>query len=278
MKVELVQMAGRDGDTAYNLQRTLAAIADCAPDSDLLVFAETQLCGFPNAANVRQLAEPRDGPSVQALLRAVRERDVAVLVGMLEADGGQVYNSSLLITPQGVALHYRKTHLWPDERDLVTAGDRFATVEWRGRRIGLLICYDIEFPETARALASLGAELILLCNGNMDPYGPVHRNALIARAQENQVFALMVNRVGTGEGGLVFAGGSAVVDPFGQVLCEAGRDECRLAIGLDFQRLQAARQHYDYLADCRLGLPGERLEHPDGRRELLLPRGRFAPL
>ena len=144
MKIELMQLAGRDGDTAYNLQRTLAAIADCAPDSDLLVFAETQLCGFPNAANVRQLAEPRDGPSVQALLRAVRERDVAVLVGMLEADGGQVYNSSLLITPQGVALHYRKTHLWPDERDLVTAGDRFATVEWRGRRIGLLICWDAE--------------------------------------------------------------------------------------------------------------------------------------
>lgn len=51
----------------------------------------------------------------------------------------------------------------------MTAGDRFATVEWRGMRIGLLICYDIEFPETARALASLGAELILLCNGNMDP-------------------------------------------------------------------------------------------------------------
>ncbi|AYC33887.1 carbon-nitrogen hydrolase [Pseudomonas cavernae] len=271
MKVELVQLAGRDGDSAYNLERTLQAIASCAADSDLLVFPETQLCGFPHAGNVRQLAEPLDGPSVQAVRAAARERDVAVVVGMLEADGGEVYNSSLLISPEGVALRYRKTHLWPDERGLVRPGDRFATVEWRGVRIGLLICYDIEFPENARALAELGAELIVVCNGNMDPYGPVHRNALLARAQENQLFALMVNRVGPGDDGLVFAGGSAVVDPFGQVLCEAGRSECRLLASLDLQQRQAARQVYDYLADRRLPLAGERVVHADGRRELLLP-------
>lgn len=271
MKVELFQLAGRDGDTPYNLERTLQAIASCAADSDLLVFPETGLCGFPSAGSVARIAEPLDGPSMQAVQRAARERDVAAVVGLIENDAGSFYNSSLLITPEGIALRYRKTHLWPDERSLVVPGDRHATVVWRGVRIGLLICYDIEFPENARALGELGAELIVVCNGNMDPYGPVHRTALLARAQENQLYALMVNRVGNGADGLVFAGGSAVVDPFGQLLCESGRDECRLSLTLDLARVGAARAYYHYLADRRLPLQGESREQADGRRELLLP-------
>ncbi len=271
MKVELVQLAGRDGDTAYNLERTLEAIAGCAPGTELVVFPETQLMGFPRADNIAAVAEPLDGPSLQAVQRAAREKDVAVLVGLLERADGTVYNTSALVTPDGVALHYRKTHLWPTERGLVTPGDRYATALWKGVRIGILICYDIELPETARALAQLGAELILVTNGNMDPYGPVHRTAIMARAQENQAFALMVNRVGEGDDDLVFAGGSAAVDPFGRLIFEAGREPCRQVVELDFRLLQKARADYQYLADRRLILPGERIEHADGRRELLIP-------
>jgi (R)-amidase len=93
----------------------------------------------------------------------------------------------------------------------------------------------------------------------MDPYGPVHRTAIMARAMENQAFAVMVNRVGSGDDGLVFAGGSAVVDPFGQVLCEAGREECRQIVQLDFAQVQAARRDYRYLDDRRLQLNAELL-------------------
>jgi len=117
----------------------------------------------------------------------------------------------------------------------------------------------------------LGVDLIIVSNGNMDPYGPVHRTAIMARAQENQAFALMVNRVGPGDGGLLFAGGSAVVDPHGRVLFEAGREPCRQQVELDLDQLQLARRDYDYLKDRRLQLPGTRIEHPDGRRELLIP-------
>lgn len=177
----------------------------------------------------------------------------------------------LLITPEGIALRYRKTHLWASDRGVFTAGDRYATALWKGIRVGILICFDIEFPESARALGQLGAELILVTNGNMDPYGPTHRTAIMARAQENQAFAVMVNRVGEGDDGLVFAGGSAVVDPFGQLLCEAGRDECRQIVELDLERLETARRDYRYLDERRLQLPGERIEHADDRRELLIP-------
>ena len=271
MKIELVQLGGRDGDTAYNLERTLQAIATCAVDTDLLIFPETQLMGFASAQQLAEVAEPLNGPSVQAVLRAAREQNVAVVVGMAENDSGILYNTSLLITPQGIALHYRKTHLWPSERGLFQPGDRYATALWKGVRVGLLICYDIELPESARALGQLGVELILVTNGNMDPYGPVHRTAIMARAQENQAFAVMVNRVGDGEEGLVFAGGSSVIDPFGRTLFEAGREECRQVVALDLDLLRTARLDYDYLSDRRLLLKGEQLEHGDGRRELLIP-------
>ena len=271
MKLELVQMAGHDGDTAYNLQLILEAIAACQADSDILVFPESLITGFPSPHNIASLAEPLHGPSLRAIQQAARERDIAVVVGLTEEDQGRYYNTSVLVTPEGIALSYRKTHLWVGEGELVQAGDRYTTVQWRGVRIGLLICYDCEFPESARALAELGAELLLITDGNMQPYGPVHRTAVMARAQENQVFAAMVNRVGPGIDDLTFAGGSLVADPFGQVLFEAGQEACRHSLRLDLARIASARRYYDYHADRRFGLPGERIEHADGRRELLIP-------
>lgn len=271
MKVELIQLAGRDGDTAYNLARTLEAIAACAADTDLVVFPETQLMGFPTADNIAALAEPLTGPSVQAIVQAARQQRIAVTLGVAENDNGRFYNTTLLITPEGIALRYRKTHLWASDRGIFEPGDRYATALYQGVRIGLLICFDIEFPESARALGQLGAELILVTNGNMDPYGPVHRTAIMARAMENQAFAVMVNRVGSGDDGLVFAGGSAAVDPFGQLLCEAGREACRQIVHLDFAQVQAARRDYRYLDDRRLLLHAEPCDYPDGRRELLIP-------
>ena len=270
MKIELVQLPGRDGDIAYNLSRTLNAIATCAGDTDLLVFPETHLSGFVGGAQLAQLAEPLHGATLQTVLQAVRQREVAVVVGFAEVHQGRFYNTSVLVTPEGIALQYRKTHLWPSERSDFSPGDRFTTVLWRGVRVGLLICYDIELPETSRALAQLGAELVIVSNGNMDPYGPVHRTAIMARAQENQLFAVMVNRVGAGDDDLVFAGGSMAVDPFGRVLFEAGRDEVRHVVELDLDQLKAARRDYDYLKDRRLMLSGEQIEHSDGRRELLI--------
>lgn len=99
MKVELVQIAGRDGDTAHNLERALAAIADCAADTELVVFPETHLTGFPSEDNIAALAEPLDGPTVSAVQRVARERNVSVAIGIAEADAGRYYNTTLLIAP-----------------------------------------------------------------------------------------------------------------------------------------------------------------------------------
>jgi (R)-amidase len=87
---------------------------------------------------------------------------------------------------------------------------------------------------------------------------------------ENQAYAVMVNRVGAGDGDLVFAGGSAVVDPYGQILCEAGREPCTMQMEIDMSRVTQARKDYSYLAERRFELPGQLIEHPDGLRELLI--------
>ncbi|KVC55290.1 carbon-nitrogen hydrolase family protein [Burkholderia pseudomultivorans] len=271
LKLDIVQLAGRDGDTRYNLQRTLDAIAACAPGTDIVMFPEAQLTGFLDPSNLAECAEPLDGPSVTAVAAAARERDVAVVVGLIENDGGRFYNTTVFVTPDGIALRYRKTHLWVTEHGVVLPGDRYATVEWRGVRIGLLICYDSEFPESGRALAELGAQLILVTDGNMEPYRYVHRTSVSARAMENQVFAVVANRVGESTHDVVFAGGSLAVDPFGNLLFETGAVESRHAVELDFDQLAAARAVYDYRKDQRLRVHGERIEHPDGRRELLIP-------
>ncbi|WP_462381402.1 carbon-nitrogen hydrolase family protein [Pseudomonas sp. Marseille-QA0892] len=268
MKIELVQLAGRDGDVAWNTERTLEAIRDCARDTDLLLFPETQLSGFPTEANVGQVAQAIDGPAVASVLEALKARRVSAVLGMAEADAGRYYNTTLLLTPDGIKGRYRKTHLWASDRGVFTPGDHFVTVPFMGARIGLLICYDIEFPETARALAHLGADVLLVTNGNMDPYGPVHRAAIMSRAIENQAFAVMVNRVGEGDGGLTFAGGSAAVDPFGRMLCEAGRDPQTLTVELDLALLQDVRRDYRYLQERRIVLPGEVEECADGSRTL----------
>lgn len=177
MKVELAQLAGRDKDTAYNLERALAAIAACAADTQLIVFPETHLMGFPSADTVAQIAEPLDGPTVSAVLAAARERNIAVVIGMAESNNGRFYNTTLLITPEGIALKYRKTHLWASDRGVFEPGDRYATCEWNGVRVGLLICYDIEFRIRPRT----GATGCRIADRDQRQHGPVrpdspHRN------------------------------------------------------------------------------------------------------
>lgn len=256
MKIQLSQIPAEDGVTASNLQRVLAAIHGADAHTDLIVFPETCLMGFPTEQEVRGIAEPDDGPTLSAVKQAVKQHGVSVAVGFAESDAGHCYNTTVLIDPEGIVLKYRKTHLWGTDVGVFTPGDQLGTALWKGCRVGILICFDIEFPETARALAAQGAELLIVTNGNMDPYGPVHRSLMIARALENQVFAVMSNRCGTGSG-LVFAGESMVVGPTGQVLAALGRDECSVSVEIDMLEVQRSRRDYAYLQLRRLPLLGK---------------------
>mgnify|MGYP000875152437 CR=1 FL=1 len=273
MQVELAQLALIDGDVEHNTRKVIETIgrADRAGGTQLIVFPETTLVGFPTRESVADAAQSLDGPALTRVRKAAREAGVATAVGLAERDGAQFYNTTVLIDAAGdIVLRYRKTHLWASDVGVFTPGDRFTSCVWNGVTVGMLICYDIEFPETARAVAALDADLLIVTNGNMDPFGPVHRRAIVARAMENQMFALMVNRCGTGDDDLTFPGESALVDPFGDIVAAAGADETVLRAQLDLTRLEASREHYSYLHDARVPLGLASSVAADGSRSLVI--------
>ncbi|MCG5074326.1 carbon-nitrogen hydrolase family protein [Paraburkholderia tagetis] len=269
MQIELAQIPLVDGVVAPNLARTLDAIGKRRALTDLMVFPEATLTGFPTRENVRDVAETLSGPSLTAVRDAARNANVAVAVGLAERDGERFYNTTVLIDERGeIALRYRKTHLWATDVGVFTPGDRFEVCEFKGMTVGLLICYDIEFPETARALGMLGAEMLVVTNGNMDPFGPVHRRAIVARAMENQMFAALVNRIGNGDDNLTFPGESALISPFGDVLAELENEDAVLPVTVDRALLAQSREHYSYLHDARVALNLADENDAQGRRSL----------
>ncbi|MDR5823017.1 carbon-nitrogen hydrolase family protein [Caballeronia sp. LZ043] len=273
MQVELAQLQLIDGDLAHNTRKVVQTIsnADTSGGTKLIVFPETTLSGFPVRENVAQLAQALDGPALTAVRDAARQRRVAAAVGFTEREGARLHNTTVLIDERGeIALRYRKTHLWASDIGIYTPGDRFSTCMWNGLTVGLLICYDIEFPETARAIGALDADLLLVTNGNMDPFGPVHRRAIAARAMENQMFALMVNRCGSGDEALTFPGLSALIDPFGETVVELGGAETVTKTDIDLKRLEASREHYNYHHDARVALGLTAVQEADGTRSLLI--------
>ena len=216
-----------------------------AQGADLLVCPEMSLTGYGiGAARVQALAEPADGPLAQAVGRMAQRHGLAVVYGYPERHGtNRPFNAVQAIGPDGVALaHYRKTHLFGDmDRHQFSPGDRAPAVfEWRGWRLGLLICYDVEFPETVRLLALQGADAVLVPTANMRAFDEVPQLLVPARACENRLYLAYANACGE-EPGLVYGGLSTLAAPDGGVLARAGRDEALLMTRLERGVLQAAR-------------------------------------
>ena len=256
MRIALLQCAPGAPDTAAGLGRLDAAAARAAAaEAALLVTPEMFLTGYAiGAYAVQRLAEPADGPAARAAAAIARRHGVALLYGWPErCDDGAVYNAVQLLGADGTALAgYRKTHLFGDlDRAQFGAGDRLSpVVELGGFRLGLAICYDIEFPEVARALALAGAEAILVPTANMTPFESVARRLVPARAEESTVFVAYANYVGR-ESGFEYCGLSCVVAPDGSDLARAGTGEELLVAELERGRLDAARAQLGYLRDRR---------------------------
>jgi len=240
----------------FAFDRLEAAARDAAGQgADLLVGPEMLLSGYNiGAAAVRAAAEPLDGPSAARIAAIAASAGIAVLYGYPElgADGA-VYNAARLIGRDGrPLLNQRKTHLYGglDRALFAPGGGDFPLAEVGGLRCGVLICYDVEFPELVRRHALAGADAVLVPTALMEPYDVVATTVVPARAFENGLFVAYANRCGR-EGELTYCGLSTVAGPDGAVLARAGRDEALLIADLDPARLSAVRAAGTHLADRR---------------------------
>jgi predicted amidohydrolase len=240
------------------------ALEAAAAGARLLVAPEAFTSGYA-VPGVADLAQPADGRWGQEIAAIAAEAGLAILYGFPERDGSHVYNSAVLVDCDGrVLTRHRKCHLYGDvDLSTYTPGSSLdALVEVDGIRVGIVICYDVEFPETVRAMALAGADLVAVPTALMRPYEVVARTLVPARAYENQVYVAYANRSGS-EGDLVYCGESCVVGPDGADLARAGSGDELLLAEIDPARLAVSRADNTHLGDRRPELYGS-LTEPGG--------------
>ncbi|GIX06855.1 MAG: amidohydrolase [Candidatus Poribacteria bacterium] len=243
VRAAAVQMDVRWGEIKANLDRVLQHLEEAVQGgAELVVFPECALSGYCFEGleeSAPYALRAGDGP-LQAFAERCAQLGVTGVVGFLEREGEQQYNSALLARPDGSWAVYRKTHLPTLGIDrFVARGDRLPVFSVPFGRMGILICYDVRFPEAPRVLGLSGAEVIALPTNW--PVGAESSPDFItrARAWENRVWIVAANRVGV-ERGRRFIGRSQIVTPSGEVLQEApGDKETILIADLD---LRTARQ------------------------------------
>ena len=262
-KIACAQIDCRIGDVASNRAKIIDRIREAAEQGAKLVIlpeCATNGYAFESLEEAAEVAEPLDGPTASAIARVCEETGTYAIVGFIEKDGSRYFNAAMVTGPEGIRGSYRKVHMPYIGADrFLTPGDKpFEVFDLSIGRVGVLICYDMSFPEASRALKLLGAELIALPT-NWPP--GARRNpdfALNGRALENHINFAATNRVGL-ERGWPFIGRSKVVDFNGDTLAEAdGEAEQMIVVEIDFQQANnnkivnvAGAYEIDRIADRR---------------------------
>jgi 5-aminopentanamidase len=266
-RVAVCQLGLAVGEVEANRAAARGAIEEAAElGARLVVLPELTPSGyvFEDAAQARALAERADGRTGREWGGLARRHDLVVVGGFCELDDdGLVRNSSMLVDRDGIRAVYRKAHLWGDELDwFVPGAARPPVVDTSVGRVGLLVCYDVEFPEWVRAAALAGTEVLAVATNWPDEPRPAgERPALVvnvqAAAYANRVFAAVADRCGT-ERGVSWVGGSVIAGPDGYPLAgplvsdEPGLlvADCDLALARD----KATGPRNDIHADRRADL------------------------
>lgn len=221
MKVGIYQFTPEFGEKEKNLQKIETVLS--RTDADLVVLPELSTTGyqFISQDEADGLCEPiPDGPTIDRFIKICQQKKMFLVAGMAEKHEWMVYNSAVLLGPDGFIGSYRKVHLFFEEKQWFQPGDQgFPVFDIGKARIGLMICFDWIFPEAARSLTLQGADI--LCHP-VNLVLPYCQEAMITRSIENGVFTITSNRVGSeargGRDRLSFTGGSQVTDPRGRLL------------------------------------------------------------
>ncbi|MBL8023438.1 MAG: acyltransferase [Elusimicrobia bacterium] len=231
MRIAVVQTHPERGQALKNMERARALMVPTF--AEIYVLPELAFSGynFSTGEEIARLAEPLSGPTAAFWTEFCRTRKTHVVYGFPEQVGNKLSNSAALVGPSGVVGVYRKIHLFGREKIFFSPGEEgFAVWDIAGLRVGLLICFDWYFPESARTLALAGADILLHPSNLVLPHCPT---AMVTRCLENKVFAATSDRVGTeagGDGPLTFIGQSQIVSPRGELLARLGGQEESVAV------------------------------------------------
>jgi deaminated glutathione amidase len=250
-----------------NVEAALGLAYRCvdATGAALVVAPETVTTGFApglDAADLWGLVGPIPGPLTEGAQEFAAERGVLVVWPTYEAGPTRdvVYNAAAVIGPDGDVLGtYRKTHLFPGERQWATPGDDVLVVPTPHGRLGSVICFDGDFPELVRIEAGLGAEVVVRPSAFLRA-ADIWELTTRARAYDNHVYVVAPNAVGVDPGGFVYFGNSLIVGPTGEVLARGTSQPgwVSATIGVDPMATispgSSVRQGFDHLAERNLGL------------------------
>lgn len=255
MKAALAQLESAIGDKAKNLKKLEKAVASTR--ADLLLVGELFLSGYMARDAFAGLAEPIDGPAIQAVARIAAEHGTHIVFGMpeREEDTKRLFNTSVLVAPDGKVAAYRKVYpanFGPFEEGLYFGrGDGLTLVGTKIGRFGLLICYDSFFPELAKAYALQGADALAIVSASPSTSKPFFDRILPARAIENGLYVLYANIVGT-QLNVVFKGGTQAIGPRGEDLGKAeDLVESVITADIDLRDVKTARTFRPTLRDTR---------------------------
>jgi len=217
---------------------------------DIVCFPELATTGYSLNEKWRSFAEEIPGKTTDELSKIASEIGSYLICGVDERDSGSdaIFDSAVLISPSGKIIGvYRKVHLWDKERNYFTSGSGFPVFETRFGKIGIGICYDIEFPEAARALAVNGAQLLVFPSAEMSPMERYVDTYAKSRASENCCFLAFSNRVGS-ENGTHFFGRSQIVSPECKVQVRAAKGDSFCMTEIDLSILEKLRSKLPYLS------------------------------
>jgi len=252
VKAALIQMEIRKGEAGLNLAKALYLLEEAyEKGAQLVILPEMWLTDF--LLKDPQLHLSWTSKALENLQALARDREMVIVAGsMMEEEGGKIYNTSFVVTPQGIAGKYRKIHLFEPMGELrvFSAGTRVLVMDTPLARLGVIICYDLRFPELTRPLPFQGVEI--LCVPAQWPIQRVtHWEILLkARAVENQFFVLGCNRWGQA-GSYQFPGRSLILDPLGEILASVPREGVALAT-LERRVMEEYRSQIPSLKDSPL--------------------------
>jgi omega-amidase len=256
MRVAAIQHDIAWCDRQANFAHLAPLIAGAASaGARLVLLSETFSTGF--ATDREDLGEPQGGPSSQFLAEQAQLHDLWVAGSCPEiapdapSDDQRPHNTLVLVAPDGTQHRYRKIHpfTYGGETKHFRAGDQFVTVDVEGLRVSLFVCYDLRFADEFWGLAPDTDCYVI--PANWPAARREHWMALLqARAIENQAYVVGVNRVGQG-GKLAYSGDSMIIDPFGEIVAQAGDGETTLTADIDPARVAQVRAEYPFLQDRR---------------------------